>query len=204
MHERLGAAGWMRLSETALSHLAERATQHPRNQMRRREDRWQLVYDGERAELADSKGLRDLAALVAAHGRGVHVLTLIGQPQDAPGADPVLDDRAKAEYGARLTALTAEIDQAEDWHDLGKVDSLREEREALLQHLAAATGLGGRPRRLGDQTERARKTVSARVRDALVKIDRVHPTLAAHLRGSLSMGTVCSYSPSESTTWTVG
>jgi len=30
--------------------------------------------------------------------------------------------------------------------------------------VSAATGLGGRARRLGDETERARKTVSARVR----------------------------------------
>jgi tetratricopeptide (TPR) repeat protein len=204
MHERLGAAGWLRLTETALSELLDRTPERQRNEMRRREDRWRLLYDGEGVELSDSKGLRDLAALIAAQGRGVHVLTLIGQPQGAPGADPVLDDRAKAEYRARLTALTTEIDQAEGWHDLGRADTLREEREALLQHLAAASGLSGRPRRLGDQTERARKTVSARVRDALAKIDRIHPTLAAHLRGALDMGTVCSYSPMEPTTWTVG
>ena len=48
-------------------------------------------------------------------------------------------------------------------------------------------------RRLGDQSERARKTVSARVRDALAKIDQVHPALAEHLRRALRMGTVCSY-----------
>ena len=127
-----------------------------------------------------------------------------GPSPGAPGADPVLDDRAKAEFKARLAALATDIDQAEDWNDLERAEQLRGERDALLHHLAAATGLGGRSRRLGDQTERARKTVSARVRDALAKIDQVHPTLAAHLRGTLSMGTVCSYSPSESTTWTVG
>ena len=55
--------------------------------------------------------------------------------------------------------------------------------------------------RLGDETERARKTVSARVRDAVAKLDRVHPELAAHLRDALQMGTVCCYRPAEPTSW---
>jgi hypothetical protein len=45
--------------------------------------------------------------------------------------------------------------------------------------------------------------VSARVRDALSKIERLHPELATHLRGALRMGTVCSYTPAEPTTWKV-
>ena len=55
----------------------------------------------------------------------------------------------------------------------------------------------------GDEAERARKTVSARVRDALSKIGPVHPELAAHLRGSLRLGTRCSYSPPAGVTWKV-
>ena len=66
-----------------------------------------------------------------------------------------------------------------------------------------SAGLGGRSRRLGDDTERARKTVSARVRDALSKIDHVHPELADHFRRALNMGTVCSYTPRQPTIWTV-
>jgi tetratricopeptide (TPR) repeat protein len=207
MHERLGAAGWSRLSEAALAHLTNSVAQRPRNELRRRDDRWHLAYDGKTAELADSKGLRDIAVLVEAQGREVHVLSLVGDPRSlplgAPGADPVLDDRAKAEFRARLASLATDIDQAEEWNDLDRAEHLRGERDALLHHLAAATGLGGRPRRLGDESERARKTVSARVRDALTKIDKVHPTLAAHLRSTLQMGTVCSYTPLEPTHWTL-
>jgi len=43
----------------------------------------------------------------------------------------------------------------------------------------------------------------SRVRDALAKIGRVHPELADHLRSSLRMGTLCSYSPAEPVTWTL-
>ena len=74
---------------------------------------------------------------------------------------------------------------------------------ALIRELAAAAGLGHRDRKLGDEAERARKTVSARVRDALSKIGPVHPELAAHLRGSLRLGTRCSYSPPAGVTWKV-
>ena len=134
----------------------------------------------------------------------VHVLTLIGSEVARTGADPILDDTGKAHFKTRLNTLADEIQDAEDGGNTGRAEQLRTERDALIHTLAAATGLGGRSRRLGDQSERARKTVSARVRDALSKINQVHPTLAEHLRRALRMGTVCSYSPKQPTTWTVG
>jgi hypothetical protein len=115
----------------------------------------------------------------------------------------VLDGQAKAAYKARLDDLAVQIDDADAAGRAETAEKLRSERDALIRELAAAAGLGGRDRRLGDETERARKTVSARVRDALTKIDRVHPQLAAHLRSALRMGTVCSYTPAEPTTWEV-
>jgi hypothetical protein len=65
---------------------------------------------------------------------------------------------------------------------------LAAERDALIGELAHATGLGGRPRRLGDVTERARSTVTARIRDAIGRIERVHPELGRHLRASIVTG----------------
>jgi SAM-dependent methyltransferase len=101
----------------------------------------------------------------------------------------------------RLADLARQIDDADATGSPRRAQTLCSERDALIRELAAAAGLGGRDRRLGDETERARKTVSARVRDAISKIERVHPELAMHLRTALRMGTVCSYTPSESTAW---
>jgi hypothetical protein len=120
------------------------------------------------------------------------------------GADPVLDERAKAAFKSRLDDLAQEIDAADAAGSPERAEKLCSERDALIRHLAAAAGLGGRDRRLGDEAERARKTVSARVRDALSKIEPVHPELATHLRGALRMGTTCSYTPAGSATWKVG
>jgi hypothetical protein len=113
----------------------------------------------------------------------------------------VLDDRAKAEYRAQLGRLAEELESAERAGDPERAERLDAERTALVEELVSATGLGGRDRRLGDATERARKTVGARVRDSLGKIDRVHPELAAHLRRSLRMGTSCAYRPDEPVAW---
>jgi hypothetical protein len=117
------------------------------------------------------------------------------------GADPVLDDQARAAYRARLAELDAEIDQHDAANDPHHADRARAERDALLAELSRAVGLGGRPRRLGDDTERARKAVSARIHDAIARIERASPALGRHLRQAVATGTSCSYSPPEPTRW---
>jgi hypothetical protein len=203
MHERLGAAGWLRLSEEALSGLLAAPAHRAANEVRLVNGVRLLCYQGKQVQLPDSKGLGDIAALIGAHGADVHVLTLVGHRLARMGADPVLDETAKAAYQARLAGLAGEIEDAEDTGRAGRAEALRAERDALVHELAAAAGLGRRDRKLGDEAERARKTVSARVRDALAKIGPVHPELADHLRSSLRMGTRCSYSPAEPVTWTM-
>jgi hypothetical protein len=54
---------------------------------------------------------------------------------------------------------------------------------------------------LGDEAERARKTVTARIRDTLRKLDERHPELSGHLRAAVSTGATCIYSPAEPITW---
>jgi len=206
MHERLGAAGWARLSEQALAGLEAPAARQAPNELRLVNGVRLLCFDGKQVQLPDSKGLADIATLIGARGADVHVLTLVGHHLARMGADPVLDQRAKKSYQERLACLAEDIEDAEaagSGFRAGRAEVLRNERDALIRELAAAAGLGHRDRKLGDEAERARKTVSARVRDALSKIGPVHPELAAHLRGSLRLGTRCSYSPPAGVTWKV-
>jgi hypothetical protein len=203
MHERLGAAGWARLSEQALAKLLAAPANQTANELRLVNGVRLLSFQGKQVQLPDAKGLGDLAALIGARGADVHVLTLVGHDLPRMGADPVLDQRAKTEFKSRLADLARQIDDADATGSPERAQTLRSERDALIRELAASAGLGGRDRRLGDETERARKTVSARVRDAISKIERVHPELAMHLRSALRMGTVCSYTPPEPTTWKV-
>ncbi len=76
------------------------------------------------------------------------------------------------------------------------------EREALITELSRAAGLAGRDRPLGaSTTERARKAVTARIREAISRIEAVVPELGAHLDRSVRTGTVCRYEPAEQLTW---
>jgi hypothetical protein len=57
---------------------------------------------------------------------------------------------------------------------------------------------------LGTSTsERARKAVTARVRDAIHRIGAVLPDLGAHLDRSVLTGTTCRYAPTEPVSWTL-
>ena len=77
------------------------------------------------------------------------------------------------------------------------------ERDALVNELRVATGIAGRSRRLGEPAERARKAVSARLHDAIVRIEELHPELGRHLRESVVTGRSCRYQPGVATHWVV-
>ncbi|HEX8859170.1 MAG TPA: ATPase, partial [Actinomycetes bacterium] len=152
--------------------------------------------------------LADIATLLRSPGRQVRAAELAaaegGERSRADlllGADEVLDQRARREFRQRLADLEEEIEEADAWADTDRAARARLERDALVDELAAATGLGGQARRLGDQSERARKAVTARIRDAVGRIERVHPALGAHLRASITTGTWCGYSPASPTSW---
>lgn len=68
------------------------------------------------------------------------------------------------------------------------------EREALVDQLAAAYGLGGRMRRGSDPIERARSTVTKQIHGAIARIAQAHPSLALHLTNSLRTGRYCTLS----------
>lgn len=168
---------------------------------------WQVTYGGRDASLIDSKGLRDLAVLLAAPRREVAAVDLVevggGPARGDLGGDtgPVLDAPARAAYKRRLIELEDEIDAATLDHDEGRLEKLQSERDFLIVELGSALGLGGRVRVAGDPAERARKAVTMRIRSALKAVDAVHPELARHLRNSVTTGRMCCYRPERDVAW---
>jgi tetratricopeptide (TPR) repeat protein len=175
----------------------------PANVFRREGDVWTLGYAGRVVLLKDVKGLRDLATLVAHPGREVAASELASAPGAVvqAGLGDVVDRRARDAYKARLLELDDELQEADAAGDAERSARAHEERAAILAQLAGAYGLGGRPRRVGADTERARQAVTWRIRDALARIEAVHPELGQHLRRSVRTGTFCVYAPNESVDW---
>jgi AAA ATPase domain len=168
---------------------------------------WLTEWRGRRSTLPDSKGLRDLAVLLARPGQPVSALELVeaagGPPAAAAGRDlgPVLDATARRSYQQRLADLTGELAEAEANADIGHIERLRAERSMLAAELAGALGLGGRARRAGDPADRARKAVTMRIRAAISTIAGQDDRLARHLQNGIRTGRLCSYEPEEPVSW---
>jgi hypothetical protein len=219
LHERADRA----FASLGLRHLVRAATSAPVAQptadsdasegidgavLRRDGDVWHVSYAGRSTIVKHSKGVADLAVLLARPGREVHVTELETLPREAVHAatagarDEAIDRRAIAAYRARLHELDEELVDAEDAHDLARAERARTERDFLVDELSASVGLGGRSRAAGpDPVERLRKAVTARVRDAIRRIDAVHPALGRHLANSVRTGAFCSYRPEQPTIW---
>lgn len=173
--------------------------------LRRQGQVWALEFRGTTAHVPAVKGVADLAVLLARPDVEVHVLDLVGEGVSVHQHDvgQVLDEQARSAYRRRLEELAVELDDADLAGDQARGERAQAERDALLHELGAATGLGGRRRTTGDSGERARTTVTSRIKDAIKRIDEVHPELARHLRASVRTGTFCSYAPEQPETWEV-
>jgi TolB-like protein/tetratricopeptide (TPR) repeat protein len=164
-------------------------------------DVWHLGFDGLALQLIDMKGFHDLAQLIARPQEPIHCLDLAGRSSESSGDDVMLDARARRELTARVKALQAEIDEAEDFHDTGRAERAREELDRIVSTLSQALGLAGKPRRLGGAVERARTAVTWRIRSAIRKAIAVHSSLGRHLENSVRTGTYCTYAPEKPLDW---
>lgn len=160
---------------------------------------WLIRHGGGGCHVRNSRGMEILAALVARPHTDVHVLELAraGGAEASGGGDAVelLDQPARQAYRARLRELEGEQAEAESHADRGRVERLAAEREALQRELSRAFGLGGRARRSGSATERARVAVQRRVREAIRRIAALEPALGEHLDRAVRTGTTCAYRP---------
>jgi hypothetical protein len=168
--------------------------------LRREARHWEVEWHGRTSVVADSKGIRDLAMLLARPHRPVAALDLVGADGPAPvdgDLGPRLDATARAAYRARLATLDKALADGDD------AARLHAERDAIAAELAGATGLGGRPRVDGDPAERARKAVTMRIRAAVRAIEQSDPALARHLRNAIKTGRICVYEPETEVRWRI-
>ena len=107
----------------------------------------------------------------------------------------MLDAQAKQAYRRRLAEIDEDIVEAETLGDTERAARAAAEREFLIRELARAVGFGGRDRRVGSASERARASVTRAVRNAMARIGEHDPALGEHLERAIHTGTWCTYLP---------
>lgn len=189
--------------ESAVPSTAQRPVDLGDNVFNRTGDVWTIRSGGREIRLRDSKGLHDLAMLLARPGVHIAALDLAGAEGARADTDAgeVLDATAREEFRQRLIDLEEEASAADAAGDIGRSTRIASERESLIEQLTAAYGLGGRARRVGSVAERARTAVTARIRDAIRRITLAHSELGQHLRRSIRTGTFCVYEPETPVRW---
>ncbi len=158
---------------------------------------WRLNGFGEAIYVKDSRGLAMIARLVNSPGAPLHALDLAGATDAVDGGDSgaVLDQQARAAYRARLRELARERDDGERLGDTGMLERANGELELLTAELERAFGLGGRERRVGAASERARSNVQRRISHGLEQIRAASPRIGEHLTATIRTGTYCVYAP---------
>jgi predicted ATPase len=211
LREGLPLAEEMREVETArlMAELLRKTTQAESMQraiLRPQDGIWRIEFNGTNLHVPDLKGLWHLRELVARPHQPVPALSLVGATSETPlpSADtgPILDQQALMRYRRRLAELDDELDAAAIRGDTKRHAERSAERDALIAELKRATGLGGRPRRSGSPTEKARLNVTRTIRHAINELASRAPDLAAHLDQSIVTGVSCCYEPAVDIAWT--
>jgi hypothetical protein len=192
--ERLGMPGLVARCRGAVASVAPQRPAGEHVIVEKRGALWLVSGFGEQVHVKDSRGIAMLARLVGEPHRELHALELAGG-EDTGDAGPALDARARAQYRAKLADLVAERDEAEAWGDMGRATRAAEQIEALTAEIERAFGLGGRERKVGAASERARTNVQRRISHALDQIRAASPRLGEHLAATVRTGTYCSYAP---------
>jgi hypothetical protein len=150
---------------------------------------------GRSARLQHSKGLAQLAVLLANPGQQISAVELAGGTPVPAAPDPILDEPARRAYRQRLAELDAALERAAARGDAAAAGGLEAERAALVAELKRAAGLAGRRRGFSDEAERARVNVTRTIRQALNQILTVDPEAGRHLLASVRTGIRCAYRP---------
>jgi hypothetical protein len=153
---------------------------------------WTIGYPGATFSLKDIKGLAYLQLLLRYPGREFMALDLTNETGSTTEADihqttdlvanadltisglgdagEMLDAQAKQQYRRRLLELKEESEALQELGNVERAEKVRSEIEAIQNELARAIGIGGRNRRAGSASERARLSVSRAIKGALQKI----------------------------------
>jgi hypothetical protein len=175
--------------------------QHPApNRFRKDGECWEVSFGGTRQVLRDSVGLQRIHALIRGAGEPISSVKLLGIDSPSLG-QPVMDQAARRNVAKRLERIRKAIQPDAD---PSIVAELKEEEEILQAELSAATGLGGRSRRQGDDFKKASSRFGMSIqRETDALRNKGMSELADHLAEAIDglFSRTPSYRPSEPAMW---
>jgi len=160
-------------------------------------DTWLVEFGGARARLRDQRGLHHLRSLLERPDMEIPAITLAGADHHLTGSTDgtILDQRAMREYRERVIDLQNDVEEATANNDIERAARAEAELDALVEHLAAATGIHGRSRTFNGADERARVSVTKAIRSTISHLGEQVPELGRHLTATVHTGTRCVYRP---------
>ncbi len=162
---------------------------------------WLLSFNGKQIQISHRKGLQDIARLLSSPYQPIHCTDLMGA-KTLEKSQPVFDQKARSDYQQRLLHLQDAIAEADAMNDDGRLTSLHQEYDKLLEHISRSISRNGKTRKAAGTIEKCRSAVTWRIRDAIKKIAALHPELARHLQISINTGVFCEYAPEQEIPWT--
>lgn len=164
-------------------------------------DMWHLSFLGHSSILKDAKGFHDISKLLSNPNKEFHCMEMMGSNMNENVSEIVIDQKAKAEYEKKIKKLLIQIEDAQEFNNIERIEKLQKEYDSIVDHLSASLGMGRKPRAKGSSVEKARSAITWRIRNAIKKIGPAHPKLALHLSKSINTGTFCSYKPEVHINW---
>jgi hypothetical protein len=177
------------------------------NEFKRVGRRWRITYRGRAVSLPDRVGFSFIHHLLTRAHVPITAWELSTSGQTDAEArlvalgDPVLDATARKEYRRELKRIETDLARTLADDDTEQRARLRADKEVIEGQLRTSQGLGGRPRSLGGDADRARLRVTKAIQRAIGEIGKVSPELAAFLRLSITTGSDCVYAPDDEIRW---
>ncbi len=209
---RDGAIGHLVVSQSHPQAEDSRVSEHV---FRKEGEYWTLAFQGTVCRVKDIRGMQYLVQLLSHPNQEFHAIALVTggtivfletstrekaadeaeELASFTDAGEMLDPQARAAYKRRLKDLQAELEEAQGFNDLGRMEKVQDEIDFLTQELSHTVGLGGRMRKAASPAERARVNVTRALKAAIKKITESHPSLGEYLTRTVKTGTFCSYIP---------
>jgi len=175
-------------------YLADRMVPAQPNYQFARKGMWAIRFAGRETFLDGTlKGPVFIRYLLERQGQEVHVARMladiVGDDRLAQASDAgvAISSEDIARLRKRNDELKEEREEADDWNDQGRLHEIDKEINAMASYLAPLVGLGGKPRKDGDEVARIRKAISRVIGIALEKIAENDPALEQHLQKSIKV-----------------